>query len=292
MSAKYLSRPDGRIAYEETGTGPLAVLVPGIGDVRAEYRFLAPALAAARHRVVTMDLRGLGESDATFSDYSAAAVGADIVALLRELGAGPANPAHLVGDSLGAGAVAWAAAEAPDLVESLTLIGAFVRDIPPTSRFQAALLKVAVNTLFRRPWGALAWDAFYNSLYTAAKPADFATYRTALKRNVAERGRIEAVRAMLNASKANVDARLDSVRARTLVVMGSADPDFTTFAGGAEGEARLIAERLRGTVLMIPGAGHYPHAELPALTNPAIVSFITETNTSTSPTSNAHYVAA
>ena len=42
---------------------------------------------------------------------STAAVGADIVALLRELDAGPA---HLVGNSMGAGAAVWAAAEAAE----------------------------------------------------------------------------------------------------------------------------------------------------------------------------------
>ena len=68
---KFLLRPKGRVAYEETGAGPLVVLVPGIGDTRAQYRFLAPVLAEAGYRVVTTDLRGLGESDTGFSDYSA-----------------------------------------------------------------------------------------------------------------------------------------------------------------------------------------------------------------------------
>lgn len=270
-TTQFLSRPEGRVAYEETGSGPLVVLIPGIGDIRAQYRFLAADLVAAGYRVVAMDLRGLGESDTGFTDYSASAVGADVVALLRNLDSGPA---HLVGNSMGAGAVAWAAAEAPELVESLTLIGPFVRDIPPTSRVQAALMGTIFNGLLQRPWGPLAWDFYYSSLYPTAKPADFPAYRAALKANVAEKGRLEALRAMANASKSDVDARLDQVQARTLVVMGSADPDFTSFEGGAEGEARLVAERLHGTILMIEGAGHYPHTELPVQTNPAIVRFI------------------
>jgi pimeloyl-ACP methyl ester carboxylesterase len=46
---------------------PLVVLVPGMGDLRASYRFLAPALKEAGHRVACTDLRGHGDSDAMFS---------------------------------------------------------------------------------------------------------------------------------------------------------------------------------------------------------------------------------
>ncbi|HEX2172133.1 MAG TPA: alpha/beta fold hydrolase, partial [Dehalococcoidia bacterium] len=198
------------MAYEEAGTGPLVVLVPGIGDTRAQYRFLASDLADASYRIVAMDLRGLGESSTGFSDYSTAAVGADVVALLRELDGGAA---HLVGNSMGAGAVAWAAAEAPELVESLTLIGPFVRDIPPASRFQAAQMGALLNVLLQRPWGPLAWDYYYASLYPAAQPADFPAYRAALKANVAEKGRPEALRAMMNTTKADVESRLADVTA-------------------------------------------------------------------------------
>jgi pimeloyl-ACP methyl ester carboxylesterase len=131
-TTKFLERPQGRIAYDDSGPteGELVVMVPGIGDLRQQYRFLAPHFTAAGYRVVTTDLRGLGESSTGWSDYTGAATGSDIVALLRELNS---SPAHLIGQSNAAGAVVWAAAEAPDLVRSVTLIGPFVRDIPPAS---------------------------------------------------------------------------------------------------------------------------------------------------------------
>ena len=270
-ATRFLVRPEGRVAYEEVGAGPLVVLVPGIGDTRAQYRFLAPELAAAGYRVVTMDLRGLGESSTGFSDYSAAAVGSDVVALLRELDAGPAR---LVGQSMAAGAVAWAAAEAPDRVESLVLIGPFVRDIPPTSWLQGALMGAMVNGLRAAALGRVRLGQLLRQPLPEREAGRLADYVAALHANLAERGRLEALRAMLNASKGDVDARLDQVRARTLVVMGSKDPDFDGFVGGPAGEAHVVADRLRGTVLMVEGAGHYPHVEMPALVNPAIVRFV------------------
>jgi hypothetical protein len=50
-SPSHLDRPEGRIAYEIAGDGPLVVLVPGVADRRGGYRFLCHAskkLAVAR----------------------------------------------------------------------------------------------------------------------------------------------------------------------------------------------------------------------------------------------------
>jgi alpha-beta hydrolase superfamily lysophospholipase len=43
------------------------VLVPGMSDLQASYRFLAPALKEAGYRVACTDLRGHDGSDAAFS---------------------------------------------------------------------------------------------------------------------------------------------------------------------------------------------------------------------------------
>ena len=56
----------GRIAYDDTGgDGEPIIAIPGMGDLRTEYRHLSPALQEAGFRVVTMDIRGFGESSAT-----------------------------------------------------------------------------------------------------------------------------------------------------------------------------------------------------------------------------------
>ena len=90
---RFLEHPQGRIAYDETGPadGQLVVLVPGIGDLRQQYRFLAPTLVDAGYHVVTTNLGGLGESSTGWDDYTGAATGSDVVALLRTLHAGPAG---------------------------------------------------------------------------------------------------------------------------------------------------------------------------------------------------------
>lgn len=34
-NTQYLARPEGRLGYDVTGEGPLIVLIPGTGDLRA-----------------------------------------------------------------------------------------------------------------------------------------------------------------------------------------------------------------------------------------------------------------
>lgn len=257
----YLDLPGGRLAYDDRGHGPLILCVPGMGDVRQSYRFLAPALADAGYRVVTVDLRGHGESSADWPVYTPEDVGADIVALLRHLDAGPAT---VIGVSLAAGAAVWAAAEAPDLVRALVLIGPFVRDVPVSP-----LLRIGARLLLARPWAARAWAAWYRKLYPGRQPDDLDDHLRLLRTMLGDPRRLAAVRRIGSASKAGCEARIPEVRQPALVVMGTADPDFPD----PEAEARLVAARLGGTVHLAPGAGHYPHAEQPGPTAEAITAF-------------------
>jgi alpha-beta hydrolase superfamily lysophospholipase len=68
-STSCLALTERWLAYDVDGDGPLVVLVPGMGDLRAAYRFLAPRLREAGYRVACTDLRGHGDSDVSFSSY-------------------------------------------------------------------------------------------------------------------------------------------------------------------------------------------------------------------------------
>ena len=94
-STVYLTRPGGRIGYDVSGEGPLVILVPGMGDLRTAYRFLAPGLREAGYRVACTDLRGHGASDATFASYGDVETAGDVIALIEEL----KEPALVVGGS-------------------------------------------------------------------------------------------------------------------------------------------------------------------------------------------------
>lgn len=256
----FLQRPGGRIAYDVVGSGHLVVASPGMGDLRSVYRFMTPGLAEAGFRVATMDLRGHGDSDVGFDAYDDVAAGTDLVALVEHLG----GPAVLVGNSMSAGAVVWAAAEAPELVAGIVLVGPFVRDAPvgrlAMLGFRAALL---------RPWGPAAWNAYYAKSYPGRPPADLDEHRAAIRAKLREPGRWQAFAATSHTTHAPAEARLGEVRAPALVVMGERDPDFPD----PRAEADWIASRLEAEVVIVPNAGHYPQAEYPEIVAPAITAF-------------------
>jgi pimeloyl-ACP methyl ester carboxylesterase len=210
-----------------------------------------------------MDVRGHGETSVKWPDYSVAGVGADILALARSLDAGPFI---LIGTSMAAGAAIWAAAESGGQVAGLVLIGPAVHG---ETSWQNRLL---YNLLFARPWGPAAWTWYFSTLYPSRKPADFEQYRSALRANLAAPGRMEALQAMILASKKASEERMRGVAAPALVIMGSKDPDFKD----PQAEARWVAEGLGGKYTMMPGAGHYPHAEMPEATSPLVISFLKE----------------
>ncbi len=261
-AVRHLDRPGGTIAFDDAGAGPLVVMLPGLGDLRQQYRFLAPDIAAAGHRAVTADLRGHGASSSGWSDYGSEAAGGDLIALIEALGA---RPTVVIGNSFGAAPAVYAAAERPDLVAGLVLIGPFVRQ-----HHMPALQRGALRLMTAGPWKVWAWGAFYDTLYPSAKPADHREHRRALLTNLAEPGRFEALRGMMFRDDTAIAARLAAVRAPTLVVMGTKDPDFPDPAA----EARTVADALSGEVAMIDGAGHYPHVEMPEATNATIARFV------------------
>lgn len=259
-----LEREEGSITYEDSGgSGPLVICAPGMGALRSIYRFVAPVLAKEGYRVITMDVRGMGDSSVRWSDYSESAIATDLVALITHVQAGPAV---LIGNSISAGAAVCAAANEPQLVTGLVLVGPAVRQLR-TSRLKLFLSRLALA----RPWGAGTWVNYQGrNLYPLRKPADIDQYNARLRANLRERGRMRAFQRMAFTNHLAAESSLRQVRAPSLVVMGGSDPDFpdpTT-------EATCVAELLHGRATVMPGLGHYPQAEDPAAFLEAVRSFL------------------
>jgi pimeloyl-ACP methyl ester carboxylesterase len=260
---EFLDVQGGRIAYDVTGEGPLVVLAHGLGDVRGLYRFAAPRLVEAGYRVATADLRGCGESDAGFADYSQEAVGADLLALIRHL-AGPAGgPALLWGHSYSAASAVWVATEAPSEVTGIVLSGPFVRDVPLNPAISLASKLIG--------YSARLWTMYYRSNFKTAKPADLDAYVAALRTSMRRPGHLAALRAMFAAPNGPTEARLPRVTVPTLVLIGSRDGDFKDPAA----EAALIAGKIgpSAKTAIVDGGGHYAPAELPGPTVEAVLNF-------------------
>jgi pimeloyl-ACP methyl ester carboxylesterase len=233
----------------------LVVCSPGLGDLRCAYTRLADLLVAAGFTVVTMDLRGLGESSTHWPSYTEMDTASDLLELLQQLALGPAI---LVGNDYSAGACVVAAANRSDLVSGLVLSGQWMRD------HASNMISAVGRWLISRPGiGRFLWNRAWPWLFGPEKPADFEARRRAVAANLAQPGRYDAVRAMLRPGHQAAELAMPYVTCPALVVMGDADPAFSNVS--PEREAPFIAKRLGGPAefVMIRGAGYYPHAEQP-----------------------------
>ena len=233
-----------------------------MGALRSEYRYLAPKLTEAGYRAVTADLRGLGESSVPWKGYDVPSIGSDIIALIEHLNAGSV---HLICTSKAAGAGVWAAAECPDLIRSLVLIGAFARQVK-VNPVMGALFWLMMNN----PWRVSFWATYYGTIYPSQKPPDFKEYMDQLTKNLRQPGRFAASNAIGNASLKPAEERLDKVKAPTLLIMGTKDPDFPDPVA----EGRYLAQRTGGRLELMEGAGHYPQTEMPEKTAPLVIDFL------------------
>ncbi|MBE3009502.1 alpha/beta hydrolase [Microbispora sp. NEAU-D428] len=272
---EFLKIGEGEIAYDVTGEGPLVVMVPGMGNGRRAYRFLVPALTAAGYRVATMDLRGHGESSLGWDSYTRTDTAADIVALIEHLG----GPAVVVGHSFAGGAATIAAAQRPELVSALVEIGPFTRPQKPdlggllsNGHYRKGMTRLMGVALLR---SIGLWKSYLDHAYPGVKPADWADYLAALENDLRRPGRMAVVSAMGASAPTDAGAHLDRIGCPALVVMGTRDLDWTDPRAEADGIVAGMPPGL-GDVVMIDGAGHYPHAQHPDEVAAAMLTFLKE----------------
>jgi pimeloyl-ACP methyl ester carboxylesterase len=258
-------RQEGTLALTDYGgEGDLVLMFPGMGALRSEYRYLGPKLAEEGFHAVSVDLRGHGDSSVPWHSYDVPSVGCDVLALVDHL---KASSAHMIGTSFAASAVVWAAAEEPSRAASVVLISPFVRD---------AKISFAMKALFwlmmNNPWRVRLWGRYYSTLYPTSRPPDFKEYLKELTENLAEPGRMDAANALANSSRLSSDERLDRVKAPSLVIMGTKDPDFLDPVA----EGSIVADRMGGTLTTVEGAGHYPQSEMPDKTAAIVTGFLNQ----------------
>jgi pimeloyl-ACP methyl ester carboxylesterase len=119
---RFFRRNGVRLAYADTGQStrplPAMVLIHGWAD---RHELLAPIAAhyRSRYRVLSVDLRGHGQSDKPKDGYQIPTLADDVVSLCREAGL---KRFTLVGHSLGGAVSLEIAARYPQMVSSVTAI--------------------------------------------------------------------------------------------------------------------------------------------------------------------------
>lgn len=136
------------LVYEDRGAGkPAFVFVHGWTCNRS---FFAPQAEhfARRHRVVSVDLRGHGESDKPQGPYPIMAYADDIAYMIEQLGLGKAV---CVGHSMGGIAVLQLAAAHPDRVSAIVMVDPAPFVIPPEVRTEVEAMVAAIEAGNQEP---------------------------------------------------------------------------------------------------------------------------------------------
>ncbi|WP_410591652.1 3-oxoadipate enol-lactonase [Amycolatopsis sp. lyj-23] len=245
MSAVKLHR-----VAEGPADGPVVVFGGSLGsDLRMWEPQVAP-LVQRGFRVVRYDTRGHGASPVPPGPYELDDLGADVLALLDELGV---ERAHLVGLSLGGMTGMWLGIHAPERVASLVLCCTSAKLGPPSMWAERARTVRAEGTAAVAEAGVSRW---LTGGYRERHP-DRAEFLRAM---------IAAVPAEGYAACCGVIERMDlldllpKITAPTLVIAGADDP-----ATSPEEHARPIAEGIPGARLeVVADAAHLGSYEQPA----------------------------
>jgi pimeloyl-ACP methyl ester carboxylesterase len=137
-----------KLAYEDRGAGkPAFVFVHGWTCNRS---FFAPQAAyfARRHRVVSVDRRGHGESDKPQGPYTRAQDAEDIAYVIEQLGLGPVVA---VGHSQGGLTVLQLAVDYPDRVAAIVMVDPAPFVFPPEQRTGVEAMVAAIEAGNQEP---------------------------------------------------------------------------------------------------------------------------------------------
>lgn len=240
----------GGLAVEvaTVGQGPDLVLLHGYADSWRSFDPLLPLLAD-HFRLHVPTLRGHGGSDRAES-YRIADFTADAIAAIETLA--PGRRVHLLGHSLGSIVAQRVAAVRPDLVDRLVLIGTAA-----TARGHEVLTELLVDlTALNDTPDADYIEAFQRG--TTHRPLSDGLLDTL----VAESGRLDPA-AWTDALRGLVDEPGEAVAAVTgpvLILWGEEDGVFDR---DAQKELRALLPQAAFSAL--PGIGHAPHWEDPAV---------------------------
>jgi len=251
-----MQRDGTKLFFVDEGAGsPPFVFVHGW---TCDHTFFAPQVGHFRehHRVVAVDLRGHGRSDAPEQDYTIGGFADDVAALCVELGL---EPAVLVGHSMGGTVVLETAARHPGVARAVVMVDA----APIASAPILSQTAQDVGGALVGPDAAAARQAIVDGLATGVRDdPDLVARITAAMFSTPEHVAMSCI-ANLGAWDGEVAAGACRVPA---LHIGADDPINDAAA------LRALNPRLRTGQTV--GAGHFNQLEVPEQVNAMIERFL------------------
>jgi pimeloyl-ACP methyl ester carboxylesterase len=240
----------GKVAYSDTGEGPVVVLLHATLHDRHDFDAIAPSLSRD-HRVIAVDWPGHGDSPAPTPNYQPTAASfADV--LVDVVVALDLPPAAFIGNSVGGFAAARLAINDPHRVSRLVLVnsGGFIAS--PASNIYARVL--GRPAVMKR-----VLPRFIPSYMKATTDTDRAVQDRELARAKTREGVVltAAMWRSFASPEHNLRPRADRITAPCLVIWGSKDTAIPMRLG------RVTAGAIPGARLEVLPTGHVPFASDP-----------------------------
>jgi len=250
-----------RIYWRQDGATdkPALVLLTSIGTDLSLYDPVVPLLTPD-FRVLRMDTRGHGASDAPADDYSLDLLAEDVLAVMDAAGV---EKASLLGTSLGAMILMALAPKAPQRVEALILACTSPAMDPSVWDQRLELIRKEGMAPLVEP----VMGRFFSEAFRAQHPEVVETVRAAMLAQNPDgyRGCGAAIRDMA------LLEGLTAIKAPTLVITGAKD-----VATPFEGHADKIVAAVPGARHVEIGGAHLPSLEVPTALAGAVRAFVGE----------------
>ena len=251
-----------KIKYLDAGSGPVVVLLHGLGGNSTNWAFTTPALTQ-KFRVIVPDQVGFGQSDKPLINYR---VGTYVDFLDKLLGQLKVERATLVGNSMGGWVAAAYAVKYPAKVEKLVLVDS--AGFAPPKDFDLATLS-GLNPSTREEMKRLAGMVFYNPLLKSDAAVDVLL---AQRMSAGDGYTIQRLVESIYHNEDMLDGKLAGLKQPVLIVWGRED-GLTPLA--REGE-KFRRELPGAQWVVFDGCGHVPQFEKAAEFNAALLKFLSQ----------------
>lgn len=265
MKTGYVSTPQGRLYYEETGEGPpLVLLHVGVADLNSwDDQF---EVFGERYRTVRYDAMNYARSDTASGPFSNHE---HLRAVMDALGI---EKAALVGVSMGGGTAIDFTLTWPERVTALIAVAPGLGGYDYANDEALTSAREEINRLDEAGDGAGAIDGIVR-LWVDGPNRTPGQVDATVRQRVADAMKVMWERGdpEFEAGELELPAisRLGEIKTPTLVVYGSGD------VRALVGASQAVAENVPGAEMaVIEGLGHVPHMERPGEFNRLVMDFL------------------
>lgn len=262
------------MSFSLAGEGTPLVLIAGTGYPGATWHPDLVAALARRHRVLTFDHRGTGQTPATEERFSTRLFAADALRLMDALGL---EAAHVVGHSMGGRVAQWMALDRPDRVRSLVLAatgpGQFDAAAPVARGVPLHTAVAMIEQGYEHYMAQHIRDTFFTPEFAAAS-ADVVDWLVAAFWGA--RPSLESyLRHIIARQEHQTADRLADIEPPSLVLIGERDRHMGGTGVHWE-QSEYLLEHIPGAQrVVIPGASHGYFWQVPDVSVGAVLDWTT-----------------